>query len=193
MGNIDFYDFCYEMTILDILYSGAKYLALLVSTGVLGIVAMLYWNQNLLIYPSAFPQGSRINVPTPDSAGITNWEEMYIESEDKTKLHCYLLRSPAAKHTVVYFHANAGNMGHRMPIAKEMMNRLNCNVFMLSYRGYGKSEGSANELGLKMDSQATLNFVINHFDLKNTKIIVFGQVYGLKLEYWRSSSYLCNQ
>jgi hypothetical protein len=185
-----------KMSITDYLYSAAKYLTLLVSTGFLGIVAMLYWNQNMLIYPSAFPQGSRTNVPTPDSVGVSKWEEVYIESEDKTRLHCFLLKSPGAKHTIVYYHANAGNMGHRVPIAKEIMNRLQCNVFMLSYRGYGKSDGSANEMvttinkGMKMDSQAALDYVLSHKDLKDTKIIVFGQVLLVNLEHRRSSSNL---
>ena len=138
------------MGVFDYLYSAAKYLTLLTTTGLLGVLAMLYWNQNLLIYPSAFPQGSRTTVPTPDSAGISKWEDLYIESGDKTKLHCYLLRSPNAKYTIVYYHANAGNMGHRLPISREIMNRLNCNIFMLSYRGYGKSDGSPNEL-VKLD------------------------------------------
>ena len=133
------------MGVYDFAYSAAKYLVLLTTTGLVGILAMLYWNQSLLIYPSAFPQGSRQNVPTPDSVGLSKYDDLFIESEDKTKLHCYLLKSPGAKHTILYLHANAGNMGHRLPISREIMNRLNCNVFMLSYRGYGKSDGSASE------------------------------------------------
>lgn len=40
-----------------------------------------------------------------------------------------------SKPTVVIFHANAGNMGHRIPIARKFNTDLGCNVFMLSYRG----------------------------------------------------------
>lgn len=49
--------------------------------------------------------------------------------------------------TVIIFHANAGNVGHRLPIAKLFYERMQCNVFMLSYRGYGLSEGKPSEAG----------------------------------------------
>jgi hypothetical protein len=34
------------------------------------------------------------------------------------------------------FHANAGNVGHRIPLARKFVSEMGCNVFMLSYRGY---------------------------------------------------------
>lgn len=37
--------------------------------------------------------------------------------------------------TIVMFHANAGNLGHRIPLARKFVSELHCNVFMLSYRG----------------------------------------------------------
>jgi hypothetical protein len=40
-----------------------------------------------------------------------------------------------------------------LPIAKVLYDRFKCNVVMLSYRGYGKSDGSPNEKGLKIDAQ----------------------------------------
>lgn len=40
-----------------------------------------------------------------------------------------------------------GNMGHRIPLARKFNVEFKCNVFMLSYRGYGKSDGHASELG----------------------------------------------
>ncbi|KAI8918924.1 Alpha/Beta hydrolase protein [Entophlyctis helioformis] len=80
--------------------------------------------------------------------------------------------------TLLYLHANAGNMGHRLPIARIFHHRLDCNVFMLSYRGYGLSEGSPSEKGLKIDAQAALDYILSHDKLKHTKIIVYGQSIG---------------
>lgn len=54
--------------------------------------------------------------------------------------------------TVVMFHANAGNVGHRIPLARKFVSELRCNVFMLSYRGYGLSEGAPSEAGIKVDA-----------------------------------------
>ncbi|KAG8986524.1 hypothetical protein FRB90_003951 [Tulasnella sp. 427] len=80
--------------------------------------------------------------------------------------------------TVLIFHANAGNLGHRLPLARLFYDQMRCNVFMLSYRGYGLSEGSPSEKGLRTDAQAALDFVLEHPLLKETPIIVFGQSIG---------------
>lgn len=41
----------------------------------------------------------------------------------------------AARPTVMMFHGNGGNMGHRVPLAKIFYLRMRCNVMMVSYRG----------------------------------------------------------
>ena len=38
--------------------------------------------------------------------------------------------------TIVMFHGNGGNVGHRIPLAAIFYNMMRCNVFMMSYRGY---------------------------------------------------------
>ncbi|KAI9261579.1 Alpha/Beta hydrolase protein [Phascolomyces articulosus] len=80
--------------------------------------------------------------------------------------------------TILYFHANAGNMGHRLPIAKVFHERHRCNVVMLSYRGYGLSEGKPNEKGLRIDAQTLLDYVQAHPILKKTLLIAYGQSIG---------------
>ncbi|KAJ3092564.1 hypothetical protein HK102_005602 [Quaeritorhiza haematococci] len=80
--------------------------------------------------------------------------------------------------TLLYLHANAGNMGHRLPIAFIFYQRLKCNIFMLSYRGYGLSEGSASEKGIRIDAQTAMDYIKSHPKLKNTKLIVYGQSIG---------------
>ncbi|GHJ87128.1 hypothetical protein NliqN6_3530 [Naganishia liquefaciens] len=80
--------------------------------------------------------------------------------------------------TVIIYHANAGNMGHRIPLANIFWNNLGCNVMMLSYRGYGFSEGSPSEKGMRIDAQAALDHVKSHPILADTKKIVFGQSIG---------------
>jgi len=49
---------------------------------------------------------------------------------------------------------------------------------MLSYRGYGLSEGTPTEKGLRIDSQTILEFVLKDEDIKNTKLITYGQSLG---------------
>jgi hypothetical protein len=102
------------------------------------LIGALYTYQNSLIYPSAFPEGSRSKVPRPNEFGMSDFQDLVLKAADGVNLSCYFIKkSPIAKVTLIYYHANAGNMGHRLPIAKFLMDKLGCNILMLSYRGYG--------------------------------------------------------
>jgi hypothetical protein len=41
--------------------------------------------------------------------------------------------------TIVMFHGNGGNVGHRIPLAAIFYKKMRCNVFMMSYRGYAQT------------------------------------------------------
>jgi len=76
------------------------------------------------------------------------------------------------------FHGNGGNIGHRVPLAKVFYEKIRCNVLMVSYRGYGHSEGNPSEKGLKLDAQAALDYVKSHPVLSRGPTILYGQSIG---------------
>ncbi|KAI7874448.1 alpha/beta-hydrolase, partial [Lichtheimia hyalospora FSU 10163] len=152
--------------------------------GIAGLTgaALLYLYQCELIYPSSFPEGSRLHVAKPSDYGIDHFTEERLKTRDHIRLHTYVMtvsKDPdeiKAAPTILYFHAS--NMGHRLPIAKIFHERHRCNVIMLSYRGYGHSEGKPNEKGLRIDSQTLLEYVRTHPLLKHTRLIAYGQSIG---------------
>ncbi|KAI9310472.1 Alpha/Beta hydrolase protein [Dichotomocladium elegans] len=146
--------------------------------------ALLYLYQSDLIYPSSFPEGSRDFVARPSDYGVEHSTEEWLTTRDHIRLHIYTMlvsNDPAEARnafTILYFHANAGNMGHRLPIAKVFHDRLRCNVVMLSYRGYGLSTGKPSEKGLRIDAQTLLDHVRSHPILKDTRLVAYGQSIG---------------
>ena len=76
------------------------------------------------------------------------------------------------------FHGNAGNIGHRVPIAKVLEENIGCNVLMLEYRGYGLSTGDPDEEGINIDAQTALDYIRQQKETQSGKIIVFGQSLG---------------
>ena len=76
------------------------------------------------------------------------------------------------------FHGNAGNIGHRIPIAKVIEENSGCSVLMLEYRGYGMSTGVPNEEGLVIDAQTGLDWIRNGRETKGNRILVYGQSLG---------------
>ena len=76
------------------------------------------------------------------------------------------------------FHGNAGNIGHRIPIARVLEENSGCSILMLEYRGYGLSSGTPNEEGLIIDAQAGLDYIRRNKRTQGGKIIVYGQSLG---------------
>ncbi|KAH7402013.1 BEM46 family protein [Phaeosphaeria sp. MPI-PUGE-AT-0046c] len=157
-------------------------LPLLASSGLAAVLSgLLYFKQNEIIYPRAFPPDARTNVPRPSQFGIADFEELFIPTPDGESLSAFLIRANkqhARNITVLMFHGNAGNIGYRLPIAKVLESDLRCNVLMLQYRGYGLSSGNPNEKGLMIDAQTGLDYIRQRQELRDTKIVVYGQSIG---------------
>lgn len=135
-----------------------------------------------IIYPSSVPNDARTNVPRPSYFGISDYEELMIPTPDDEKLSAFYIRAPnkaqSINTTVLMFHGNAGNIGHRVPIARMLTEAVGCSVFMLEYRGYGLSTGSADERGLMIDAQTALDYIKQRAETRNNQIIVYGQSLG---------------
>ncbi|SGY15496.1 BQ5605_C013g07384 [Microbotryum silenes-dioicae] len=143
-----------------------------------GVGALLYLYQNKLIYVASMPAGSRTNVAIPDEFGMPDYEQLTLHTPDGVTIRAYLLLRPDAEQeeaprpTILFLHANAGNIGHRLPLVKVFYQKLRCNVLALSYRGYGLSEGEADEKGIKIDAQVALDHVLSHPSLEKTPIFL---------------------
>jgi hypothetical protein len=113
-------------------------------------LGILYNAQDMLLYYPDQPSSSRLFVDSPSTFGLF-YESLYIRSLDGTQLHAQLVRQSssvsAAAPTVVFFHGNAGNIGHRLPNVQAMCWRNNVNVLLVEYRGYGRSRGWPSEQG----------------------------------------------
>jgi fermentation-respiration switch protein FrsA (DUF1100 family) len=146
--------------------------------------SLLYFKQNELIYPRGLPMGSRTEdgFPRPSSFGIQDYKELKLHTTDGEILSAFFIRpsnkSRSINTTVLMFHGNAGNIGHRVPIARMIEENTGCNVLMLEYRGYGLSTGTPDEKGLKIDAQTGLDWIRNDPETKNSNIVVYGQSLG---------------
>ncbi len=121
-------------------------------------------------------------MPKPSEYGLHDFEDLQIPTPDGEKLSAFFIRAPNAAQaiptTVLMFHGNAGNIGHRVPIARMLSEAMGCSVFMLEYRGYGQSTGSPDEKGLMIDAQTALDYVAARQETKNNQIVVYGQSLG---------------
>jgi pimeloyl-ACP methyl ester carboxylesterase len=56
--------------------------------------------------------------------------------------------------------------------------KANCNVMMLSYRGYGESKGNPSEKGIIRDAEAAVLHLLQRSDIDPKKLILYGQALG---------------
>ncbi|PVU97695.1 hypothetical protein BB561_000384 [Smittium simulii] len=163
----------YLLKVAKVLGIGTLSLAIVAATG-------LFFLQRTLIYPSSIVEGSRTKVDLPYEFGMTRYEQVMLKTIDNVQVHGYLIKSQRLKcsQTIVFLHANAGNMGHRLPVVKLLYDALNCNIFMLSYRGYGLSEGSPSEQGIQKDVDAALVFLAENENTRGNRLYFYGQSIG---------------
>jgi len=161
-------------------------------TGIKGVVTILtvvalvlYRNQNGMLYHPEIPGVGRDPAENPrgyrsPSEYNMPYENVTVETEDNLKLHCWFVRQADAVNapTLIFFQENAGNMGLRLPSMHQFYEKLGMNIFMVSYRGYGRSEGTPTEEGLQKDAQAVLNHVWNRKDLDKKRLLVLGRSLG---------------
>ncbi|KAL3417981.1 Protein bem46 [Phlyctema vagabunda] len=170
----------------QVLASAASYMRLpvLVSSGLAAVLSsLLYFKQKALIYPSHVPNAARTQVPRPSEFGLSDYQDLMIPTPDGEQLSAFYIRSARprsrqSKITILMFHGNAGNIGHRIPIARMITQMIGCNVFMLEYRGYGLSTGSPDEVGLMIDAQTAYDYLRQDDETKDHDIVVYGQSLG---------------
>eukprot|EP00238_Polyblepharides_amylifera_P000208 CAMPEP_0196572420 /NCGR_PEP_ID=MMETSP1081-20130531/2483_1 /TAXON_ID=36882 /ORGANISM="Pyramimonas amylifera, Strain CCMP720" /LENGTH=269 /DNA_ID=CAMNT_0041889743 /DNA_START=222 /DNA_END=1031 /DNA_ORIENTATION=+ len=119
------------------------------------------------------------------------YEDVKLVAEDGTKVHGWMIKPGKDLNckgpTVLFFQENAGNISHRLQNVYRMIQKLHCNVFILSYRGYGQSEGKPSEAGIKQDAQAALDHLLERSDIDTTKIAIFGRSLGGAVAAWLAS------
>jgi uncharacterized protein len=134
------------------------------------ICALLYvFQENMIFYPQKLDKNYRFGFAQP-------FEELHIPTKDKTLLHGLLFKADSSKGLIFYLHGNAGALNSWGEVASTYT-ALNYDVFLLDYRGYGKSEGViSGQKQLFEDIQCVYDSLKTRYP--ENKIIVLGYSIG---------------
>jgi len=107
-----------------------------IAVGFYFIVCLLlfFFQEKLIFFPQKLEKGYKFSFDQ-------KFEEIDIKTKDNTSLNGILFKAGSTKGLIFYLHGNAGSVQSWGGVAKTYTD-LNYDVFMLDYRGYGKSEGS---------------------------------------------------
>lgn len=134
------------------------------------IVSYVYFNQVGMVFQSAkLPKEYQFDYQQ-------KFEELNIESFDGVRLNGLLFKAENSKGLVFYLHGNAGTLETWGKIAK-IYTRLGYDIFILDYRGFGKSEGEIeNEDQLNKDVSIVYKSLAKRYP--ENKIIITGYSIG---------------
>jgi hypothetical protein len=144
-------------------------IVLLVGTG-LSVLAILVVMEDQFLY---FP--SRDLASTPAAYDLKA-EELGIGADDGVRLHGWWIQGDGRR-ALLFFHGNAGNIADRLDRARILNRRFGLDLFLVDYRGYGRSEGAASEEGIYRDGRAVHRAALDH-GFPPEQIILFGESLG---------------
>jgi fermentation-respiration switch protein FrsA (DUF1100 family) len=118
---------------------------------------------------------------TPASVGLA-YDDVYFKTADGVRLNGWFVAGPgpeSGSHAVmIWFHGNAGNIGHRVENLLRFHDELGVSVFIFDYREYGRSGGSVSEEGTYRDAEAALDYVKSRTGFPADRILYFGRSLG---------------
>jgi hypothetical protein len=121
-----------------------------------------------------FPQ--KQSVDTPASVGL-DFEEVYLDTGNGERIHGWYV--PAKGRTaMLWLHGNAGNIGDRLDNIAIAHDRLDVNILVIDYRGYGKSGGRPSERAMYEDAEAALTYLREVKGYETGDIVLFGRSLG---------------
>jgi fermentation-respiration switch protein FrsA (DUF1100 family) len=127
--------------------------------------------ENWLIFPAPrFPDGQW----QPTDIRV---EDVYFTSADGTRLHGWYVDHPRPVAYVLYCHGNGEHLGY-LDWLFAHFHQLGWAVFAFDYRGYGRSEGSADEEGVLADGHAALAWLQQRTNRSASQVVLMGRSIG---------------
>ncbi len=145
---------------------------IIISSSAIVIVVMilLYVFQRHLIY---FPE--RL-APRPQDYHANDLQVVSLHTRDGLVLNAWYKPAMNQQATLLYLHGNAGHMGYRMPLARQLI-QAGFGILLLDYRGYGGNVGSPTEQGLYEDGRAGLRY-LKEQGVRSTQLVLYGESIG---------------
>lgn len=132
-------------------------------------VCLYFFQERLIFFPEKLPVDYVFQFDQP-------FEERNIKTNDGLMLHGLLFKAEKSKGLIFYLHGNAGSLSSWGEVAG-IYTGLNYDVFILDYRGYGKSEGAIEgQSQLFDDIQAAYEEMKREYE--EDRIVVLGYSIG---------------
>jgi len=154
----------------------AKRLMIFLLIGYMLLVLAMVLMETSMVYPAAkYPAGGNWSPDFPH-------EDVTFTSADGVECHGWLMPSDVPRATpryIIYCHGNGENVASSGSWSvRQIVQQLGATAMVFDYRGYGKSEGSPHEAGIKLDAQRALDVFCDRLNIKPKDVILVGHSLG---------------
>lgn len=156
-----------------------------------GTISVFWVIQDSLVYkPVKIWRGS------PKASGMPYYDDVNYCTVDGVEISGWFIRQPperfANARTLVYFHGTDKNASFRLKKVIGFYETCQCNVLLLSYRGYGLSTGKPNEKGFRIDAESAYDYLESRGDVDvgpGGHLWVYGESLGGAVAIYFSNIY----
>ncbi len=145
-----------------------------------GVTFIVLWTQleKRFVF---FPVAELLYTPTDVNL---DYEDVRIQTSDGLSLQGWFIPGSESDVTLLWFHGNGGNLGHRIGELALSHQRIGASIFIFDYRGYGESEGAPSEKGTYLDSRAVMEYLSSRLMWTGTRSCIWAT---LSAPRWPSS------
>ena len=159
------------------------------------MILIVAFEDNLIYFPEKYTPGvwqsaelsGRTTAGVSEGAIVPRIEDCWFQTSDGVKLHAWYcepvrksgnaMQPVEAKKVLLWFQGNAGNISYRFDMIR-MLAHIPVDIFIIDYRGYGRSEATPTEQGLYLDAKAAWDYLVNQRKEPPQRIIIFGKSLG---------------
>lgn len=132
-------------------------------------LSFYFFQESFIFHPHALPQNYTFSYPE-------TFEEVMLNTPDGEKINALHFKTENPKGVVLYFHGNAGNLADWGSVAQQFLPN-NYDLFIMDYRGFGKSTGKVSKNNLVLDAQFCYSHLIEQ-GYKADEIVIYGRSIG---------------
>lgn len=146
-------------------------------------VGLYFFQEKLIFHPEKLQQDYKYTFDK-------KFEEVNLKTDDNSVINALHFKVENPKGIILYFHGNKGNLQRWGNIVSPFTD-YDYDVFVIDYRGYGKSVGKRNEENLYSDAQQSYEYVQQFFS--EDKIVIYGRSLGATFASYIASKHKPNQ
>jgi fermentation-respiration switch protein FrsA (DUF1100 family) len=144
------------------------------------VATMAIFEGAMIFFPDRYPVGEWDVEAAARGTGVSI-EDHWFAASDGVRLHAWWCRpaatGPTSDSVLLWFHGNAGNLAQRADQLLALAD-IPAQVFIVDYRGYGRSEGRPSEDGLYRDGRAAWRYLTEEVGVDPGRIVVLGVSLG---------------